>query len=136
MFEEVKEKLKSMGYEINLAGKSDIVVELLKETNDKVIIDRILEMMSLSAVQEGKLSKSQLKELVENKYSIGLNKLLCYSFLSKEDIMYYANVLSGVEDEVLLTCMRDVICNSSLHEKNIVLDAIILLRTSKESNGK
>ena len=133
MFEEVKEKLKLMGYEINLEGKSDTVVELLKETNDKVIIDRILEMMSLSAVQEGKLSKSQLKELVENKYSAGLNKLLCYSFLCKEDIMYYANVLSGVEDEVLLTCMRDVICNSSLHEKNIVLDAIILLRTSKES---
>lgn len=38
MFEEVKEKLKSMGYEINLAGKNDIVVELLKETNDKVIL--------------------------------------------------------------------------------------------------
>ena len=67
MFEEVKEKLKLMGYEINLEGKSDTVVELLKETNDKAIIDRILEIMSLSSVQEEKLSKAQLKELVENK---------------------------------------------------------------------
>ena len=133
MFTEVKEKLKLMGYEVKLEKGNDIVIELLKETDDKTVIDRILELMSLSAIQNEKLSKSELKELVEKEYSVGLNKLLCYSFLSKEDIMYYAKILSGVEDEVLLTCIRDVMCSSTLYEKNIVLDAIILLKSSKES---
>ena len=81
MLKEVEEKLKNMGYDVKLSKEDMLVVTLLSETTDKKQIERILELMSVSTIQEGKFTKEELKDLITNRYSKGLRKLLFYSFL-------------------------------------------------------
>lgn len=133
MLKEVEEKLKNMGYDVKLSKEDMLVVTLLSETTDKKQIERILELMSVSTIKEGKFTKEELKDLITNRYSNGLRKLLCYSFLSKEEILDYSFILSRTNDDVLLNCMRDVMCSSSIHKNNEVEESLIILKKSKES---
>ena len=122
-----------MGYDVKLSKEDMLAVTLLGETTDKKQIERILELMSVSTIQEGKFTKEELKDLITNRYSKGLRKLLCYSFLSKEEILYYSFILSRTNDDVLLDCMKDVMCSSSIHKNNEVEESLIILKKSKES---
>ena len=88
MLKEVEEKLKNMGYDVKLSKEDMLAVTLLGETTDKKQIERILELMSVSTIQEGKFTKEELKYLITNRYSKGLRKLLCYSFLSRDFILF------------------------------------------------
>ena len=133
MIKEVEEKLKNMGYDVKLSKEDMLAVTLLGETTDKKQIERILELMSVSTIQEGKFTKEELKDLITNRYSKGLRKLLCYSFLSKEEILDYSFILSRTNDDVLLNCMKDVMCSSSIHKNNEVEESLIILKKSKES---
>ena len=133
VIKEVEEKLNDMGYNVRLSKDDMLVVTLLSETTDKKQIERILELMSVSAIQGEKFTKEELKDLITNRYSKGLRKLLCYSFLSKEKILDYSFILSRTDDEVLLNCMRDVMCSSSIHQKDEVEESLILLKKSNES---
>ena len=122
-----------MGYDVKLSKEDMLVITLLGETTDKKQIERILELMSVSTIQEGKFTNEELKDLITNRYSKGLRKLLCYSFLSKEEILDYSFILSRTNDDVLLNCMRDVMCSSSIHKNNEVEESLIILKKSKES---
>ena len=133
MLKEVEEKLKNMGYDVRLSKDDMLVVTLLNETTDQKQIERILELMSVNAIQEEKLTKEELKDLITNRYSKVLRKLLCYSFLTKEEILDYSFILSRTNDEVLLDCMKDVMCSSSIHQKDEVEESLTLLKKSKES---
>ena len=133
VIKEVEEKLKNMGYDVKLSKEDMLAVTLLGETTDKKQIERILELMSVSTIQEGKFTKEELKYLITNRYSKGLRKLLCYSFLSKEEILYYSFILSRTNDDVLLNCMKDVMCSSSIHKNNEVEESLIILKKAKES---
>ena len=121
-----------MGYDVKLSKENMLVVTLLSETTDKKQIERILELMSVSTIQEGKFTKEELKDLITNRYSKGLRKLLCYSFLSKEEILDYSFILSRTNDDVLLNCMRDVMCSSSIHKNNEVEESLIILKSQKK----
>ena len=57
MLKEVEEKLKNMGYDVKLSKEDMLVITLLSETTDKKQIERILELMSVSTIQEGNLLK-------------------------------------------------------------------------------
>ena len=133
MLEKVEKKLKNMGYDVKLSKDDMLIASIINEITDRKQIEKFLELSSVSTVQEGKFTREELKDLIINKYSKGLRKLLCYSFLSKEEILYYSFVLSKTEDEVLLKCMRDIMCSSSIHRKNEVEESLIILKKSKES---
>ena len=57
VIKEVEEKLKNMGYDVKLSKEDMLAVTLLGETTDKKQIERILELMSVSTIQEGKFTK-------------------------------------------------------------------------------
>lgn len=46
-----------MGYDVKLSKEDMLVITLLSETTDKKQIERILELMSVSTIQEGNLLK-------------------------------------------------------------------------------
>ena len=63
MLKEVEEKLKNMRYDVKLSKENMLVVTLLSETTDKKQIERILELMSVSTIQEGKFTKEEIDTL-------------------------------------------------------------------------